>query len=249
VDEADHIPEKRRNKQAIRYNGREMKTLIINTALPQTEIALIEGDEIIFADAWTSNYDEAQQILNRLEKIIPKKIAQNAKTTAEKPASIDEIFVVEGPGAFTGLRVGVTVANTLAFVYGVKIRSCDTFTYLLHKIPQSHAESTAIMLCAGRQVALSIPLDKKIHKIEKDELKTFLAHHKKICYIISDVRKENRKDYPLPKDIKWIEAQALSTCAKTVLSILKTNPPQHKQVKPKYLAPPHITKSKKQICA
>lgn len=221
-----------------------MKLIAINTALSQTEIALIEGDKVIFADAWTSDCDEAEKLLEKLEKILPKKRVKRTKTASEPESSaapVDEIFVVEGPGAFTGLRVGVTVANTLAFVYGAPIKSCDTFTYLLHKIPQSCADSAAIMLRAGRQVAIRLPHDKKIHKMEKDELETFLARHKKIRYIISDVRKENRKDYSLPEGVKWLETAALKTCAQTVMEILAKHPQRHKQIAPRYLAPPHIT--------
>ena len=49
----------------------------------------------------------------QIEKALKKKKA--------KLEDIKEIKVQTGPGSFTGLRVGVTVANTLAWVLGIKV--------------------------------------------------------------------------------------------------------------------------------
>jgi tRNA threonylcarbamoyladenosine biosynthesis protein TsaB len=38
-------------------------------------------------------------------------------------SSVDEIMVVEGPGSFTGLRVGIAVANALATLLDIPVNS------------------------------------------------------------------------------------------------------------------------------
>ncbi len=43
------------------------------------------------------------------------------KKTGKKTSDIKEIEVNTGPGSFTGLRVGVAVANTLGFVLKVSV--------------------------------------------------------------------------------------------------------------------------------
>jgi len=48
-------------------------------------------------------------------------IAEALKRKKAKLEDIKEIKIKTGPGSFTGLRVGVTVANTLAWVLGIKV--------------------------------------------------------------------------------------------------------------------------------
>lgn len=212
-----------------------MKTLGINTALPLTEVTLIEEDKTIVSESWSSNYDEAEKTLPVIKKIL------------SKHGTPDQILVVTGPGAFTGLRVGVTIANTLAYVHRVPIISISTFEYLQHKIPQKLAQETAIIMRAGSSVAMWLPQDKKIHKIKKDEVEPFLGRHKKIQYVVSDVRDDARENYSLPKGIKWLELSKLQTMPEAVKTVLEEDHPHHKVVQPQYLAPPHITKSKKPL--
>lgn len=211
-----------------------MKTLAINTALPLTEVAFIEDEEAVLHESWPSNFDEAEKMLPIIKKILAK----------ETP---DQIFVVTGPGAFTGLRVGVTIANTLAFTHEAPILSVSTFDYLQNKIPEKHKDSCAIMMRAGSGVAIWLPGSQEVHRMKKDEISDFLAHHKKITHVVSDVRDEARENYPLPTSVKWLDLSKLRLMPEAVQEILTEDHPHHKLVKPYYLAPPHITKSKKQV--
>lgn len=214
-----------------------MKILAINTALPQTEVVLFNGDQVLLNKSWPSNYDEA-------EKLLPV-----IKGTFKNLEGLDKILVIAGPGAFTGLRVGITIANTLAFTQKVPIISISTFEYLQHKIPEKQAATTAIMMRAGSGVAIWLPQDKKIHKVKKDEIESFLARHTKIEQVVSDVRDDSRENYTLSKGVKWKDISSLNDFSEIIKHVLAEKHPEHKQIKPQYLAPPHITKSKKQIFA
>jgi tRNA A37 threonylcarbamoyladenosine modification protein TsaB len=48
---------------------------------------------------------------------------QCLKQQGLKPTDITEIEVNPGPGSFTGSRVGVTIANALAFALGIQVNS------------------------------------------------------------------------------------------------------------------------------
>lgn len=211
-----------------------MKTLAINSALPLTEIALLEDEKIVVSKSWPSNYNEAEKLLPEIQKIL------------QKHGQPDQIFAVQGPGAFTGLRVGITIANSLAHIFGVPIKACTTFEYLSEKIPETKRESMAILMRAGSGVAVILPNVEKVHKVKKDEIADFLASAPHMKAVVSDVRPESREKYELPKGMKWIELENLNEFPQTVQALLESNPSSHTIIKPQYLAPPHITKSKKQ---
>lgn len=58
-------------------------------------------------------YPSEQNVLELIEKVLKK---EKLKTK-----DIESIQVNTGPGSFTGLRVGVSIANALSFVLGVPV--------------------------------------------------------------------------------------------------------------------------------
>lgn len=90
-----------------------MKTLYIDTHM-DINIALLDDFNIIREE---KILDKNQNSVFLIETI--KKVVGND--------SYQQIIVVNGPGSFTGVRLGVTIAKTLAFTLSVPIK---TITYL-----------------------------------------------------------------------------------------------------------------------
>ncbi|KKR30477.1 tRNA (adenosine(37)-N6)-threonylcarbamoyltransferase complex dimerization subunit type 1 TsaB [Candidatus Woesebacteria bacterium RIFCSPHIGHO2_01_FULL_39_32] len=61
--------------------------------------------------------EKSQKLLTFLEEVLKK---ENFEL-----ADIREIKVHTGPGSFTGLRVGISVANTLGWTLGVPVNGKD----------------------------------------------------------------------------------------------------------------------------
>jgi tRNA threonylcarbamoyladenosine biosynthesis protein TsaB len=61
--------------------------------------------------------DKSQKLLPIIDELLRKQ--------GKKIEDITEIEVNTGPGSFTGLRVGVSVANTLGWVLGVPVNGKD----------------------------------------------------------------------------------------------------------------------------
>jgi tRNA threonylcarbamoyladenosine biosynthesis protein TsaB len=70
------------------------------------------------------------------------------------PRDIDEIYVSVGPGSFTGLRVGVTVAKTLAFATGAKLVAVPSAEILALNAPPE-ARNVIVVLDAKRDQIFS----------------------------------------------------------------------------------------------
>jgi tRNA threonylcarbamoyladenosine biosynthesis protein TsaB len=51
------------------------------------------------------------------------------------PASLDVVAVAVGPGSFTGLRIGITAAKTLAYAVGADLVGVSTMATLVEPLP------------------------------------------------------------------------------------------------------------------
>ncbi|MGE5610120.1 MAG: tRNA (adenosine(37)-N6)-threonylcarbamoyltransferase complex dimerization subunit type 1 TsaB [Bacillota bacterium] len=65
------------------------------------------------------------------------------------PPDIQELYVSAGPGSFTGLRIGITLAKTLAFANGVKLVAVPSVRVLVENSP-AEARQVIIVLDAKR---------------------------------------------------------------------------------------------------
>lgn len=61
-----------------------------------------------------------------LSSVALKKISEIIDSNNLKPSDIDKIIVVNGPGSFTGIRVGVTIAKTFAHSLNIDITTISS---------------------------------------------------------------------------------------------------------------------------
>jgi len=90
-----------------------MNKLFIDTSDRFKSVIKIESDEKILEEIIESQKPHSEKILYSIEKI--------CKEAGIDPSLIEEVIVNEGPGSYTGLRVGISIANTLALSSGAKV--------------------------------------------------------------------------------------------------------------------------------
>ena len=83
-------------------------SLAIDTSTSRTSIALVKAGKVIFQ----AHHDGALSHGEALPKLIADALAVQSE--------IDEVIVGMGPGPFTGLRVGISFAESFAFARGIK---------------------------------------------------------------------------------------------------------------------------------
>ena len=98
--------------------------LAIDTATTHAVIALGAADgTLLDGRAWLAGYRHGEELLARIEALLGEH--------ALRPADLGGIAVGTGPGAFTGLRVGIATAKALAHALGLPIVGVATGSALL----------------------------------------------------------------------------------------------------------------------
>jgi len=90
-----------------------MISLHIDTRDNQKVMAKLDVDGEIFETQSTNETRRPESIINLIDEVCKK-----AGITIHE---VDEINVEEGPGSYTGLKVGVSVANALSFALQKKV--------------------------------------------------------------------------------------------------------------------------------
>lgn len=90
-----------------------MKTILIDTTRINLSIVLFEDRQVVLKSITQSHNKHANYLMSEISNILT-----NANLSLN---NIDNIIVLNGPGSFTGIRVGVTVAKTLAWVLSKKL--------------------------------------------------------------------------------------------------------------------------------
>lgn len=69
----------------------------------------------------------------------------------KKPEQIEQVYISAGPGSFTGLRIAVTLAKTMALANSSKIVAVDTLDCIAANVsPQDNSQRLGVILDAKR---------------------------------------------------------------------------------------------------
>lgn len=88
--------------------------LALRTDSATSEISLLEPDGTeLRSERWESGRQLSSQLLDHIQKLLDQQGTAWTELTG--------IIVFRGPGSFTGLRIGVSVANAIAYAQGIPI--------------------------------------------------------------------------------------------------------------------------------
>jgi len=90
-----------------------MIILTIRSDKPEAEIGLYDGEKQLAYETWQAHRELAETLHKKIETLL--------KSKQKSWQNVQGIVCFEGPGSFTGLRIGLTVGNALAYSYSIPI--------------------------------------------------------------------------------------------------------------------------------
>jgi tRNA threonylcarbamoyladenosine biosynthesis protein TsaB len=120
-----------------------MKVLGIETSGLVGNIAVCDDNKVVGRKSYGKNFSHGKEIISSLESLFNE--------VNWEPGDIDLIAVSTGPGSYTGLRVGVTCAKTLAYGLGKPVIDVPTLDVLVENVKDTSAKTICPVLDAKRK--------------------------------------------------------------------------------------------------
>jgi len=110
--------------------------LTIRTDKPEAEIGLFNNTKKLTYKTWPAHRQLAETLLQEINHLLSSqdctlmqgailRTSKTPKTSSQgqslQRTRVNGIVCYKGPGSFTGLRIGLTVGNTLAYGWGIPV--------------------------------------------------------------------------------------------------------------------------------
>ncbi len=175
-------------------------TLYIDTSSSYLYTGIVKDDELLVEVKKYFQKDLSTYALANIEEMFQR--------SALRPTDIDKIIVVNGPGSFTGIRIGITIAKTYAWALHKKITtitsleamsvSTNTDTYKIPMIDARRGYVFAGIYSKNNEVIL------KNQYIKLEDLKEIAANLKEPYQFITNDSLEIEKTSYTPDILKIV---------------------------------------------
>lgn len=96
--------------------------LALKTDQPEAMLAIVNQSEVLCEHRWQAHRELSNTLLSTIEAQL--------RAVEVSVRDLTGIIVYQGPGSFTGLRIGITTANTLAYSLHIPIVGTTTENWL-----------------------------------------------------------------------------------------------------------------------
>ena len=137
-----------------------MKILLIDTTSSNVIVSIVNDDKVLYT------YND--KVINDMSSKIISIIDEACKNTNISLNDIDKIIVSNGPGSFTGIRVGVTVAKVVAWTLKKEIVPISSLELLA--TTKTEKKYLVPMIDARRGNVFGAIYDTNLDCIKKDSM-------------------------------------------------------------------------------
>ena len=161
-----------------------MLTLAIDTSTNILSVALVDADKVLAGVNEQTKNNQSEILMSRIERMMVE--------CSLRPTDLERIAVAIGPGSYTGIRVGVAAAKSLAYALGIPVVSLSSLEVMAMaavpydlRIPMIDARRGAVFagvydydgtnIVADRHVTLEQLIDKLIPNLFKNDMISFIG--------------------------------------------------------------------------
>ena len=159
------------------------RALAIETSGRIGSIALVDGGSVLVEEEFPHGLKHAAEIVPIIDRL--------CRARGWGPRDIEHLYVSAGPGSFTGLRIGITLAKTLAFATGVKLVAVPTLRVLAENGP-GEASNLVIALDAKRDQIFTARYERRhegwceVEPAHLDSLRAMIARSPRPVHLLGE---------------------------------------------------------------
>jgi len=168
---------------------RRMCVIGLNTAIEPYAFAILDGDAILDSVLTSVTYAVSENIMVEVE--------DRLKRLSKSWNDVDAVYVVDGPGSYTGLRIGVSFVKTLGMVRDIPVYGVDALTVLASQVLRQKGVAMAVV--GARKNEYNIQLfsgaSGRVHPLcpmtsfSHDDLCQVLSRFEEPIYVVGQVGK------------------------------------------------------------
>jgi len=140
--------------------------LAIDTSGVDQALVVLDGRRVVAADDWMRQRDDPP-VLARLDAVV--------KRAGSKPDELEAVLAARGPGSFTGLRIGLSLAAGLSYARHIPLYVADSLPILARRAIGDSA--TVALRDAGRGEVYAWRKGEAVRRLAAAELAGWLPAH------------------------------------------------------------------------
>ncbi len=127
----------------------------LETSGPAGSVAVARGKHVLAVQQFTADQRHAVELLPTVQRL--------CHDAGFAPRQLGDVYVSTGPGSFTGLRIGITVARTLAWSAGASVVAVPTLEVIAQNALDHDPPPNAlgVVLDAKRGRIFAAPMAKR----------------------------------------------------------------------------------------
>jgi len=217
------------------------RALAVETSGRIGSVALVDNGQVLAVDAFPHGLQHAAHIITRIQSLCDQ--------LSWKPSDFEELYVSIGPGSFTGLRIGVTLAKTLAFATGAKVVAVPAARGLAENAPPEATELLIVLDAKRDQIftarfnrANSSQPWRELEPPHLDDLASALSRAGRPVWLLGDGIPQHRKFIPVNDQIHETSEESWRPRAEVIALLGFALARQGTFIDPEQLVPLYIRK-------
>ena len=191
--------------------------LNLETSSKNCSVSLLKEDKIInLIEQEDDSYRHSELLTSFIDQILSKEKI--------KPENLSAVAIAKGPGSFTGLRIGFSVAKGICFPYKTPIIGINSLEILARSYKPKKDEYILSLINDKNDSFYSMVLDSDYNEVEKPSVevidKNYISRYGKLNSLVIVCNTKSIKEIINEKSVK-IEVNSIS--AKHMENMSKLN--------------------------